>query len=346
MQRGSMLRRTIRSLSSMFSSRVPVLQYHRVAELPFDPYALCVTPQHFADHLVVLRSLGRPTSLDECSRALQGGKLPRLAFVVTFDDGYADCLYGAKPVLERYDVPATVFVVSGSVGSQQEFWWDELEWLLLQPGRLPRSLHLVVNGERQQWTLDEAANYSPEEFSRNAHWHYGQPDNPTSRHRLFRVLYGLLQPLAPHQRQSIVDDLRAWAGGSSKARPAHRTLSPEEVIRLAEGQLVEVGAHTVSHPMLSALPLHAQQDEIRQSKTQLEEILGARVGSFSYPHGMPGHYTEATATVVREAGFACACSSRPGTLGRETDPFQIPRLVVQDWDGETFERRMKKWIRE
>jgi peptidoglycan/xylan/chitin deacetylase (PgdA/CDA1 family) len=346
MQRGGKVGRIMRSLRNRLATRAVVLQYHRVAELAFDPYALCVTPQHFADHLVVLRRLGRPTSLEECSRALRGGKLLRRAIVVTFDDGYADSLYAAKPVLERHDVPATVFVVSGSVGSQQEFWWDELEWLLLQPGRLPRSLHLVVNGERHQWTLDEAADYSPEEFSRNARWHYGQPDNPTSRHRLFRALYGLLQPLAPHQRRSIVDDLRAWAGGASKARPAHRTLSPEEVIRLAEGQLVEVGAHTVNHPMLSALPLSTQQDEIRQSKAQLEEILGARVGSFSYPHGMPGHYTEETATVVREAGFACACSSQPGTLGLDTDPFQIPRVVVQDWDGESFERRMKKWVRE
>lgn len=345
MQHARGLGRIIRSLGGLFSSRALVLQYHRVAELPFDPYALCVTPQHFADHLAVLRSLSRPTSLEECSRALQGGKLPRRAVVVTFDDGYADCLYGAKPVLERYAVPATVFVVSGSVGSQQEFWWDELEWLLLQPGRLPGNLQLVVNGERHQWTLDGAAEYSPEEFSRNINWHYGQPDHPTPRHRLFRSLYGLLQPLAPHQRRSLVDELRTWAGSGSKARPTHRTLSPEEVIRLAQGGLVEVGAHTVNHPMLSALPLREQRDEIQRSKTRLEEILDTPVRSFSYPHGMSAHYTEATAAVVRDSGYACACSSRPGTVGRGTDRFEIPRIVVQDWDGDTLERRMEEWIR-
>jgi peptidoglycan/xylan/chitin deacetylase (PgdA/CDA1 family) len=345
MGRSSRVRRTIRSLSNLFSTRALVLQYHRVAALAFDPYALCVTPQHFADHLGVLRRLGRPTSLEECGRALQDGKLPHRAIVVTFDDGYADSLYGAKPMLERYDVPATVFVVSGSVGSQQEFWWDELEWLLLQPGRLPGNLQLVVNGESHQWTLDGATEYSPEEFSRNIHWHYGQPDHPTPRHRLFRVLYGLLQHLAPHQRRSLVNELRTWAGAGSKARPTHRTLSPEEVICLAQGGLVEVGAHTVNHPMLSALPLREQRDEIRQSKTRLEEILGTPVRSFSYPHGMSAHYTEATAGVVRESGFACACSSRSGTVGRGTDRFEIPRIMVQDWDGDTLERRITKWIR-
>jgi peptidoglycan/xylan/chitin deacetylase (PgdA/CDA1 family) len=155
----------------------------------------------------------------------------------------------------------------------------------------------------------------------------------------------MLQPLAPHQRRSLVEELRTWAGGGPKVRPTHRTLSPEEVICLAQGGLVEVGAHTVNHPMLSALPLREQQDEIQQSKTRLVEILGTPVRSFSYPHGMSAHYTEATAGVVRDSGYACACSSRPGTVGRGTDRFEIPRIVVQDWDGDTLERRMEEWIR-
>jgi hypothetical protein len=70
------------------------------------------------------------------------------------------------------------------------------------------------------------------------------------------------------------------------------------------------------------------------------------VSSFSYPHGLPRHYTDATATIVQESGFSCACSSVAGSIKRGTDPFQLPRLVIHDWDGETFERKMKQWIRD
>ena len=50
--------------------------------------------------------------------------------LVTFDDGYADNLYEALPVLQRFDIPATVFVSTDAVVQAREFWWDELERLV------------------------------------------------------------------------------------------------------------------------------------------------------------------------------------------------------------------------
>ena len=70
--------------------------------------------------------------------AVSGGDVPSAGVVVTFDDGYADNFHNAKPLLERYEIPATVFVTTGYLQDQREFWWDELERILLQPGTLPR----------------------------------------------------------------------------------------------------------------------------------------------------------------------------------------------------------------
>ena len=116
---------------------------------------------------------------------------------------------------------------------------------------------------------------------------------------------------------------------------AARALTAEELVRLAEGGLVEIGAHTVDHPYLPAMPAGRQQAEVSGSRNALERILGRPVTAFAYPHG--GH-TAATVARVREAGFHCACTTRRGPAWRRTDPFRLPRLSVKNWRGEQLSR--------
>ena len=100
--------------------------YHRVTELERDPFRLAVTPERFDEQLEQIRSRFEVLRLSELARAIEAGELPRRAVVVTFDDGYRDNLLNAKPLLERYEIPATVFVTAGQIGSDRDFWWDEL----------------------------------------------------------------------------------------------------------------------------------------------------------------------------------------------------------------------------
>lgn len=316
--------------------------YHRVAEVDSDPWSLCVTPQHFAEHLEVLRKHTRPMRLQQLTQALQDGKCPHRSVVITFDDGYADNLYNAKPLLERYNIPATVFMTTGAVGHEREFWWDELERLLLQPGTLPETLHLSSNGSNYQWVLGEAAHYSEDAYQRHRCWYVDEEqDDPSPRHFLYRSLWQLLRPILEGERRKVLDELVAWAGAEPASRPTHRSLTLAEVFTLGQGELIEVGSHTVTHPSLSALSAASQRDEIQRSKARLEEIIGHPVISFAYPHG---DYTAETAAFVREAGFACACSSVADVIWRRTDRFQLPRVVVEDWDGEEFARRLEEWF--
>src|SRR3712207_5681827 len=99
------VRRVVRRLKERVASRAIILMYHRVTEVNSDPWALCVSPCHFAEHLQVLQKHGCLLRLQELVQCLKDGNLPRLAVTVTFDDGYADNLYNAKPLLERYDTP-------------------------------------------------------------------------------------------------------------------------------------------------------------------------------------------------------------------------------------------------
>ncbi len=338
------LRRTVRRFRDALAPSALILLYHRVTELPSDPHLLCVTPEHFGEHLEILRKYGRPLQVQRLAQALGQEKLPRGAIVVTFDDGYADNLSHAEPLLARYDIPATIFVTTGYLGRDREFWWDELERLLLQPGVLPETLRLSVNGITYQWELREAAHYSEDSYRRHRSWTVLETDEPSQRYTLYRTLHQLLRPLPQAARLKALDDLVAWAGAESKARETHRALLLDEVAHLAHGGLLEVGAHTVTHPILAALPTVAQRAEIQQSKAQLEEMLGKPVTSFAYPFGSRLDYTAETVTLVRNTGFACACSNFPGVVGRRAALHELPRVMIRDCDGDTFAMHLREFF--
>ena len=316
-----------------------VLCYHRINEACTDP-RLCVTPSHFAEHLEALRQCARPISLQQLSRALSGGSLPDRSVVVTFDDGYADNLYNAKPLLERHGIPATVFVITGYIGQEREFWWDELDRLFLHPGTLPENLDLSANGSRYHWQLDEAENHSEETPRRQRRWRPGEKMLGSYR-SLYKSLWKLLRSMDEGERQKVLQELQGWSGAKEVMRPSHRPLSSDEVVALGHGGLVEVGAHTITHPALRRLPPDSQRDEILGSKARLEEILSRPVTSFSYPYG---NLSEQTADIVRETGFSCACTTVADVVRPSSERFQLPRVEVQDWNGEQFAGRLSSWL--
>jgi peptidoglycan/xylan/chitin deacetylase (PgdA/CDA1 family) len=345
-----------------------VLLYHRVAEVERDPQLLCVSPKHFAEHLEVLRGR-RVIPLDWMAEvfAYEGCasrriKPPHFPVSITFDDGYADNLQHATPILEKYDAPATVFVASGFVGRREEFFWDELDRLLLQPGRLPKALNLAPPHDEPAlaspmtcdlgaddpwiWTLsDEDADYTPDRAAAHRAWNVLSPETPTPRHAAYRALCPALAASDPATRTRWLDTIRARLGVDAHGRESHRTMTADELRQLASGNLIEIGAHTVTHARLSSLPVEQQRHEIAQSKHTLDDLLDRRVGSFSYPFGNHADYTPETVRLVREAGFDHACSNFGGAVRRGTaDRFQLNRVLVRDWDGDEFARRLREYF--
>jgi peptidoglycan/xylan/chitin deacetylase (PgdA/CDA1 family) len=317
------------------SSELLILLYHRVAEVEVDPWGLCLSPRHFDEQLELIQSYGPVLTLAEAVQALRDGTLPRRATVVTFDDGYADNFYAAKPLLERHGIPATFFLTTGAIGSSQEFWWDELERVVLGPTMLPSTLRLTLDGEAHEWELEDGALV---ETPRG--WRAWEAP-PTARHALYYALWQRLIERPYDEQQDVLAALRAWAGVPAAARFSHRTMTPDEVADLARSPLVEVGAHTVTHPALPALPVARQRTEIAEGKAYLERLLGRSISTFSYPYGRCG--TEATATVA-ELGFACGCTTEPHPVRPGADPFLLPRVQVLNGDGEALARQIDAWL--
>ena len=316
------------------SSPATILAYHRIADMRSDPWGLAVSPRHFEEHLDVLVHARTVLPMRELVHRLGDGTLPQGAVALTFDDGYADNLLNAKPILERHGVPATVFIATGYVGGKREFWWDRLRALVLEPGTLPRKLSMAVNGLWYERDLGDDAECDEASVARHRSWRFGEPP-PTARHELYQSLWQILRPLPDATQHAVLDQIRDWAALRNGRRQDDRTVSEEELVALANGGLVEIGAHTVTHPLLSALPEAAQHEEIYASRVVLEGIAGERVTSFAYPYG---DHSPTTASIVARIGFATAVTTDCLPLSGQSLRFHLPRIVVDDFDGERFSR--------
>src|SRR5262249_236293 len=138
-----------------------------------------------------------------------------------------------------------------------------------------------------------------------------------------------------------LDELRTQMGISVPHSTLHPPLSREEVAAFDESGLVEIGSHTLTHPLLTALPNDAQREEIVRGKAELESIVGHPVMSFAYPHGQ---YSDATVSLVQEAGFLCGCSTDAHILSSRSHPFRLPRVQATDCDADQFERWLRDWL--
>lgn len=262
---------------------------------------------------------------------LRQGDLPDNAVAVTFDDGYVDNLRMAKPQLERAGIPATVFIASGYVGTATQFWWDELAGRIL--GHTDDlDCEIAIAGECLHLTLSAlpvSARPIPE-------WEYSRPPR-TERESLYLELWRRLHVLPGSEREKVMSSLRTFLRGSH-ADPGDLPMTEEETRELAAGGLIEIGAHTMTHPFLTALRSDERGREIVGSKSDCERLVGRSVNAFAYPHGA---YDDDTREIVRAAGFRFACSTQSSFVKVDHfDPYALPRVHVLDWGAEAFKRSL------
>jgi peptidoglycan/xylan/chitin deacetylase (PgdA/CDA1 family) len=277
-----------------------VLMYHRVLPepdplLPDEPDAA-----RFEAQLRLVSGLCHVVRLSDAIEQLSEGKLPPRAAAVTFDDGYVNNLDVAVPVLRSMGLTATFYVATGFVEGEAMFNDVVIESVRSAPDTLDlRGLGLP------QYELSSLE----------------------ARRRTIDDLLPRLKYLEPGERRAISEQIAARAGATI---PRGLMMDTAGLRRLAQAGM-EVGAHSVSHPILARLAPDQARREISASKEQLERICGRPVRSFAYPNGRPGRdYGPEHAAMVREAGFANAVSTAWGKATRATNPFEIPRIAP--WD--------------
>jgi len=314
----------VRHARSAVAGSAVVLAYHRVIELESDASTLAVMPELFEQQAALLAAEYNVLHASELAELVRAHRrIPRRSVVLTFDDGYFDVLTGAKPILERHGLPATAFVSTAEIGTSDERWWDELEYLILGGHELPERIELGAGG---------AAFSAPGGAAADA------------RDELFARLAAYLRPLGAPARSAALDELASAIGTARPRRPEYRTLDEAELAELAAGGLVQVGAHTASHRLLAAADAAEQAHEIGASKSRLEGILGAPVTLFCYPHGGRDAIDASAMRLVREAGFSAGFANWFGLVFPWSDRYALPRCTPVNEGAEAMHRRLEHWF--
>lgn len=306
-----------------------ILTYHRVAsDHGPDPWRLRVTPDHFRDHLEYLVRVSEIVPLGDLLTNSRAGRRTRPVVSLTFDDGYADNLYQALPLLEHYGVPATIFIATAWIGRNEPFWWDALAWTILGTKPLPRELDIHAGDQSVQWQASGKMGRSGV--------------SAADRAVLLAMIRKHMIRIDDDSRNKLARDVEEWIGRPLEAGDDARPMTADELRRLNGSQLIEIGTHTRSHCSLPARPVPDRVAEIVGSRDQCEQLVGSAPKSFSYPFG---DHDAMTARIVSEAGFHLACTNEQDLAWADGDPFLVPRFVALDWDGQQFERRLRReWL--
>lgn len=317
-------------------SQSVILLYHRVSDTEFDPQLLCVSPKKFAEHMEVLRATYCPMSLNKLAKATSFSEFEPSGVTITFDDGYEDNFSNAKPILIQYEMPATMFISSGFIGNGQLPYWDELAYLLLQTPELPPELTVSIHGFQKKWLFHGV-------HPVDVRWNVLDKIE-SARQDAYCFICNSLQSMSHHSREEMMKMIRKWSGMKCNGSSGKMFMSAEQLAKLSNDGLIEVGAHCISHPNLASLSSQNQRREIVEGKRQLEEIVGHTVSSFAYPYGNRGSYTRETINILKEEGFDCACSNFDGSVWFGTNRYELPRVLVRNWDADEFARIISRYL--
>jgi len=297
--------------------RLSVLIFHRVLPEPDPLFPDEMHAQRFREICRWIKTWFNVLPLDQAVAHLKSGTLPSRAACITFDDGYADNLHVAMPILQQHGLTATFFIATGFLDGGR-MWNDTIVETVRgcdDLSTLSAGLPVAVTG--------------------------GSPTVAERRAAIAALINQIkYRPVA--ERVDVTEQL---------ARSVHANLPQDLMMTSSEVKAMRkagmlIGAHTVSHPILARLTDDAARHEIGGSKRFLEELLGERIGLFAYPNGKPGEdYSPQTVEVARSLGFDAAVSTQWGCSGQGGDVFQIQRFTPWDRSRVRFGVRMLRNLR-
>jgi len=275
-----------------------IIMYHGFCKAS-DKHLNKMSIDQFRKQLIYIKKHYSPLKVSELILARKSnGFYPENTIAITIDDGYEDFYHQALPILKELNIPATIFIVSQLT--------EENGWMW------PDKFHYIV----------ESIKGGPKDF------------NSTN----FDDLLLNLKKRKVHKRNI---DLKALAQKynvsiPSEPPPKYKLMSWAQLKDITETELIEIGSHSCTHPIISHLTNEDSWHEINLSKHMIEEKLKIEVSSFCYPNGQKDDYTEDNKKMLQQAGYICGIASHFGYILENSDIYSLPRIGCGDNDFNLF----------
>ena len=283
-------------------SGVLVLTFHRIGrpeESALDPDVFSATPEAFQAQMETLAAHFEVIAAHDLDRAFTGRR--SRAVVITFDDGYRDNFVHALPVLRRLGLPATFFLTAGFLDRPRLPWWDEVVWRVGSDSLAPRKL-------AEQLRLDLPV------------------ESPAAASATLLERYKRLPQAAAEE---LLERVREVAGEPAGPIEAEELWMTWDMVRGLVDAGLDVGAHTMTHPVLTALGEDEQDDEIGRSLERVKQEVGRSTALFAYPVGLPFTYDSVTRRALARHGVRYAFAFSGGYIrGPAFDRYAVPRTSV------------------
>jgi peptidoglycan/xylan/chitin deacetylase (PgdA/CDA1 family) len=294
---------------------INILAYHCVS--PVEHFwtagtSLRHAPAEFERHMDFVAEHYRPMRLSDLAESLASGRTPERSVVITLDDGTADALHFAVPILYRRRIPVTIFPVTSVIGNKDLLWQHKIAWL-------------ETNGHGEMlMTAMMTCGHSP-------------PADHESVGDFIRRSFRADTP-------AMIETVLAQAGtsGSQLAAKFRLYLEPEEIAE-ADPDFVEFGNHTHTHPILSVLDEHQQRAEIATAREILTSISGHAPVSFAYPFGLARNYSAISRRLAVETGHRAILDMRRRINLSDTSALELSRKPAPCGSQKSFEMILEDW---
>jgi peptidoglycan/xylan/chitin deacetylase (PgdA/CDA1 family) len=236
---------------------------------------------------------------------------------ITFDDGY-DCVYKfAYPILKKYKLPATIFLAVDCIEKNIPIWPDLISYYIFFTKKL--SIELIVENQKIRFDLL----------------------NVKKKMETAKNLKEILKNVQNNYRLILIKELKFQLEVDDPKEESLQMLSWKDVREMSENS-INFGTHTMTHPILTKMPLEEARKEILESKRIIEEKTGKAVSTFAYPNGEIGDFNQDIKKILQESKYILACTTLFGSNDKNTNPFELKRIYTSGDSLLKFILRLEK----
>ncbi|MHA6685548.1 polysaccharide deacetylase family protein [Mesorhizobium sp. A556] len=287
-----------------------ILMLHRVTASPEKPNGinrhLNIAPDFLDAVIADMKTAGYTfVTMDEAIERIRAGGGQGQFATITADDGYRDNITEALPVLEKHNVPITIYIAPGLIDGVTNLWWDVLEDIV-DAGRA-----LSIQTKAGPFTLDCSTPASRFEANKRLHDHFATQ-------------------VPEEDQNALLRELASASGVDADALRRATLMNWDEIRAAAAHPLVTIGAHTTNHHNLKRLSEPCARREIEDVRRILKMQLGQTPRHLAYPYGYASAVGGREVGMANAAGYASAVTTRHGVLRAQHANFlhALPRISV------------------